>query len=114
MKIYISEKYLDLELISKSDVMVVGSDFDILSPVGADGGKYVLAEVQEDAEVKTLEQHEEEIRKQERQKVIAELEELCENKKITIMQQDVIKTETLDILKLEDLKQKLNEMKGER
>ena len=53
------------------------------------------------------------MRNQERTKVITELEEWANTIKYTLRQQDITTTETLDILKLEDLKQKLNEMKGE-
>lgn len=49
----------------------------------------------------------------ERLKVITELEEWANTIKYTLRQQDITTTETLDILKLEDLKQKLKGMKGE-
>lgn len=57
--------------------------------------------------VKNLEAHEEEIRKQERQKVIAELEEWVNKNTVDFVSEDGYFT----AIEPDDLKQKLKEMK---
>ena len=94
MKIYVSDDIYEYLTIGKRDIHS-GVDDDIV--------------------VKSLEQHEQEIRKQERQRVIAELEEWINKNKFDYDEEyykdyDVKSWSQINVV---DIKQKLNEMKGE-
>lgn len=107
MKIFVSEKEIDNNNLNYVEDDFVEEYWLLRGSKEEDG-----FEVHDDVglcEVISLEQHEEEIRKQERQEVIAELEEWANT---CYLVESIY--EGVYCIDKDDLKQKLNEMKGEK